>query len=45
MKMMQHKYAMFSKIEVELKQLEDTNKPPTRPCKSYFFKVYKLTSY
>lgn len=31
MKMMQHKYKMISKVEVELKQLEESDKPPTRP--------------
>lgn len=31
MKMMQHKYKMISKTEVELRQLEESDKPPTRP--------------
>ncbi|XP_064091192.1 uncharacterized protein LOC135204888 isoform X2 [Macrobrachium nipponense] len=31
MKMMQHKYQSISKIEIELKQLEESDKPPTRP--------------
>ncbi|XP_053639925.1 uncharacterized protein [Cherax quadricarinatus] len=31
MKMMQHKYKMLSKTEVELRQLEESDKPPTRP--------------
>ncbi|KAK4291668.1 hypothetical protein Pmani_035518 [Petrolisthes manimaculis] len=31
MKMMQHKYKMISKTEVELKQLQESDKPPTRP--------------
>ncbi|XP_063600138.1 uncharacterized protein LOC134776369 isoform X1 [Penaeus indicus] len=31
MKMMQHKYKTISKTEVELRQLEESDKPPTRP--------------
>ncbi|XP_042206747.1 uncharacterized protein LOC121855722 isoform X2 [Homarus americanus] len=31
MKMMQHKYKMLSKTEVELRQLDESEKPPTRP--------------
>ncbi|KAK7045742.1 hypothetical protein SK128_003727 [Halocaridina rubra] len=31
MKMMQHKYKTVSKVEIELKQLEESDKPPTRP--------------
>lgn len=31
MKMMQHKYKLVSKVEVELRQLEESDKPPTRP--------------
>lgn len=31
MKMMQHKYKTISKIEVELRQLVESDKPPTRP--------------
>ncbi|XP_068205100.1 uncharacterized protein [Palaemon carinicauda] len=31
MKMMQHKYQNISKIEIELRQLEESDKPPTRP--------------
>ena len=27
---------MLSKVEVELTQLDDSNKPPTRPCKFFF---------
>ncbi|XP_076067757.1 uncharacterized protein LOC143040560 [Oratosquilla oratoria] len=33
MKMMQHKYVMVSKIEIELRQLDETNKPPSRPSR------------
>ncbi|XP_045115385.1 uncharacterized protein LOC123506982 isoform X2 [Portunus trituberculatus] len=34
MKMMQHKYKMISKVEVELKQLEESDSPPTRPTRA-----------
>lgn len=36
MKLMQNRYVEFRKIEVELKQLQETDKPPERPGKSIF---------
>lgn len=33
MKLIQHKYELLKKLEVELKQLDDVEEPPNRPRK------------